>query len=311
MQVTSQATAQFFGPDATLIHDTPCRRCGYNLRGLREDGNCPECGTPVGRSVMGDLLRFADPGWLAQISSGLSMLLWLILFSILGTCVTGATGRTGAGSLFGTVVTLGLATATIIAMWKVTQPDPSGIGEESQFNARRIVRFIAVANVTAAVMSMMIELLLGASVSHIVVAVLGLLSSLLGMIGEWYKYRLFEYLASRVPDLQLASRARWIRWMGVIFLLIGMVAGAMALLAAGGRPGGMTTAMTGAMMAVMAVAAVAGIGFLVYAVIAVFYLVRLRKIVSEQQQLAAMIWSTAPLARRAAPPPPPPAAPSR
>lgn len=28
--------------------DTPCRKCGYNLRGLRIPGVCPECGEPTG-----------------------------------------------------------------------------------------------------------------------------------------------------------------------------------------------------------------------------------------------------------------------
>ena len=30
-----------------IAHDTPCPECGYNLRGLRLDGNCPECGRPT------------------------------------------------------------------------------------------------------------------------------------------------------------------------------------------------------------------------------------------------------------------------
>ena len=28
-----------------------CIRCGYNLRGLREDGNCPECNAPIAKSL--------------------------------------------------------------------------------------------------------------------------------------------------------------------------------------------------------------------------------------------------------------------
>ena len=44
-----------------LDEDIACRKCGYNLRGLNKDGACPECGTAVGRSTQGDLLRFCDP----------------------------------------------------------------------------------------------------------------------------------------------------------------------------------------------------------------------------------------------------------
>ncbi len=30
-----------------IQEDRPCRHCEYNLRGLKEVGNCPECGTPI------------------------------------------------------------------------------------------------------------------------------------------------------------------------------------------------------------------------------------------------------------------------
>ncbi len=35
----------------TLVQNTPCMNCGYNLRGLDSDGNCPECGGAVGLSL--------------------------------------------------------------------------------------------------------------------------------------------------------------------------------------------------------------------------------------------------------------------
>jgi hypothetical protein len=34
-----------------IDRDVMCRRCHYNLRGLAVDGNCPECGSPVGAST--------------------------------------------------------------------------------------------------------------------------------------------------------------------------------------------------------------------------------------------------------------------
>lgn len=33
--------------------DLPCRQCRYNLRGVRQDANCPECGTPVRETLAG------------------------------------------------------------------------------------------------------------------------------------------------------------------------------------------------------------------------------------------------------------------
>ena len=31
----------------TIEHDEPCGECGYNLRGVRYGGVCPECGSPI------------------------------------------------------------------------------------------------------------------------------------------------------------------------------------------------------------------------------------------------------------------------
>jgi len=41
-----------------VLSDRPCRKCGYNIRGLREGQRCPECGTPIGGKRRTS--RFAD-----------------------------------------------------------------------------------------------------------------------------------------------------------------------------------------------------------------------------------------------------------
>jgi hypothetical protein len=34
-----------------IDQDRPCGQCGYNLRGLRPEGRCPECGTDVATTL--------------------------------------------------------------------------------------------------------------------------------------------------------------------------------------------------------------------------------------------------------------------
>ncbi len=48
-----------------------CASCGYNLRSLRVDGACPECGIAVNRTIDGDWLRYADREWLKRIAVAL------------------------------------------------------------------------------------------------------------------------------------------------------------------------------------------------------------------------------------------------
>jgi hypothetical protein len=62
-----------------VTSDRPCRRCGGNLNGQHLGGRCAGCGEPVGASVYGDLLAYADPAWLRAVGNGLRTVWWTIL----------------------------------------------------------------------------------------------------------------------------------------------------------------------------------------------------------------------------------------
>lgn len=53
-----------------IARDTPCFRCGYNLRGLAVDGRCPECGVTVRLSQAGRHLAASDPRWRRRLQLG-------------------------------------------------------------------------------------------------------------------------------------------------------------------------------------------------------------------------------------------------
>src|SRR4051794_11063247 len=54
----------------TIQHDLPCLGCGYNLRGLRGEGQCPECGLPVAESIAGDGLVVGTTRRLGRLRRG-------------------------------------------------------------------------------------------------------------------------------------------------------------------------------------------------------------------------------------------------
>lgn len=65
--------------DETTIepgNDLICIACGYDLRELPPDINCPECGLPIKRSVGSEKLARADPAWLRKIVIGQSLIAW-------------------------------------------------------------------------------------------------------------------------------------------------------------------------------------------------------------------------------------------
>lgn len=68
--------AEFAG---TIEIDISCTRCGYNLRSLAVDGQCPECNASVSASLNADRLMFADPTWLSGIARGLTVILWSLV----------------------------------------------------------------------------------------------------------------------------------------------------------------------------------------------------------------------------------------
>src|SRR5437870_167463 len=91
----SAASMRQYALDAMgrLDEDVICRKCGYNLRGLSSQGVCTECGTAVGRSMMGDLLRFSDPNWVRSLASGMDWILAGALIGILSACLVNSAVR--------------------------------------------------------------------------------------------------------------------------------------------------------------------------------------------------------------------------
>lgn len=72
--------------DGRIAEDKTCRECGYNLRGLKTDGICPECGGEVSASLLGHELLYASLPWLKTIARGFRYMrngLLLALASIL------------------------------------------------------------------------------------------------------------------------------------------------------------------------------------------------------------------------------------
>jgi hypothetical protein len=277
-------------PSGLVADDVPCRGCSYNVKGLSLGGKCPECGTPVGISIHGDLLRYSDPKWVEKLALGMRLILWGMLITIaaliiaipLAFMVNPKLGEI-VGFLGGLVVLAGA--------WLLTEPDP-GTHEPSQtVTARRIVRIALLLEVAHNLLSIGLD----DDVQPKLRRLLGLAMILLaiaGVIGVFAQLYYLEMLARRIPDEALAKRANQVRWgFGISYGFIMVFASVSELIAvtgggAGGGPGTLFTMF-------LCFGGFAGIAALVYAIIYLVLLFRFNRALKAQSHWARETWAAA------------------
>jgi hypothetical protein len=200
-------------PDAPVTSDSPCRKCGYNLRGLRSDGVCPECATPVGVSILGDLLRFSDPAWLRKVAQGMGLVLvgfYLQFgFVILGMVLAGLRSRYSATLIM--VGALASHVLNFVGTWLLTIPDPSGIGEDKHGSIRKIVRVTLAITLANAITSNLPQLLVLPLAIHQMIVLVSVIVTIATVIGLWAQLTYLMALADRLPDPKLVSALRQVR----------------------------------------------------------------------------------------------------
>jgi hypothetical protein len=212
------------GEAHTVAQDVSCLRCGYNLRGLSSDSRCPECGSPVERSIQGDQLRFADPNWLRTLRRGVAFMLWnlLIIFAInvfagVATTIVSAPVLVPIAGIVGAA--LGLA-----AMYLVTAPEPREMFAGQTFKLRKAVRILAIIGFAGVTCQQGFG-----NVGGLPVLVAGAFLTFVGAFGHVGLLALLRRFALRAPDFGLASQTRVVLWGYIIgyggAALIGLLGG--------------------------------------------------------------------------------------
>jgi hypothetical protein len=219
--------------------DKPCARCGYNLRGLMPDGQCPECSSAIAQSLRGNLLRFADAAWLDKLRLGTTLMIWnivIIVIASIGASVM--TGTFGLPPLLWAIIGLIGAAIGLAAAILVTSQEPAVMQTEDPLTLRRVVRL-------AAALKLLGD---GAQIAGGYTGfpmIFAIVSGVLWLAGVVYLFGLLTYfrrLARRIPDEALAKSTRTLMLAMVIcttvsialLFIIGLLSGG-----AGGRMTGM------------------------------------------------------------------------
>jgi hypothetical protein len=281
--------------------DIPCRKCSYNLRTLPTNGNCPECGTPVGVSIYGNLLRFSDPAWVGKLADGaryilvgIFMIVVAVIVGMIMGAVLGATGvaRIGTIQILVQLISLCGGIFSLVGSWFITEPDPSGIGEDEYGTARKVIRVTLLIQLASFPLNFASQrTVLPPAQRQLIVAISGLMS-IAGVVGLIAQLQYFGKLAGRIPDQGLASRANFLKvalstCYGFL-ILIGIVAGLMVFAR------GVAAPNSGIMIGFGCGAGIFGLASLVFGIMYLFMIERFRGRFREQAVLAQQSWAAHP-----------------
>lgn len=263
-----------------LTTDVPCRKCSYNLRGLATLGRCPECGTPVGLSVLGDLLRYSDPGWLDNLRRGVSLIIWGIVAMIFGA-VIGVVTVTMMGPVGFVLAMLAGYVLNLIGWWLLTAPDPSGVGEDQYGRARQIIRVALIVGIVSTPMEWL-DTVMPDSV-HPLLVLVRFGAQIMGVIGLFAQIRYLGKLAARIPDDALEKRAKFLTVAFGGTYVVFLVASLLASFLGGPR--------AGAAQAAGCFIGVVGLALLVFAIMYLLMIEKFGKRFKEQARYARDTWA--------------------
>jgi hypothetical protein len=277
--------------------DIPCRKCGYNLRGLPFDGRCPECATPVGVSVNGELLRYSEPGFVDTLHRGVQFILWGILAIILlavASAILAAMHMLEASHPMIHLVGFVVGLPCVIGAWLLTTPDPSGLGEDRYGTARKIIRISIALGILDNLVSFIAGMVGPLSPTELMLfSLVKLIFTLIGLAGTVAQLAYLKNLALRIPDYQLSERANTLMWgLGVsygLMIVIGFISGQI-IAANGGLKAGSGSSP---LVAVGCFAGIIGIVVIVFAFMYLFMLGRFGRHFKEQAAIARMHWAQA------------------
>jgi len=249
--------------DGRVAQSVACRSCGYDLQGLSADANCPECGSPIERSLTSDRLMFANPDWLARVARGIGTILigiGLMIVVSIGAAVVIAIVAAQGGNFMMAATVVGVVGAAfglviVLGAWWATTPEP-GVHEERPVNVRTVARYCMLTQVFSGALNLAfgpntgMTTPAGLTPSQLTAAIVGQGIGLIAVVGYVALLLHIGRMAARLPSQTLASQHRVAGWglgisqaLGAVFAIILFVVFIPAAAVPAGGPAAMNPAM--------------------------------------------------------------------
>ena len=180
----------------TIEHDEPCGACGYNLRGVRYGGVCPECGSPI---VLGHSLRDALSDAPLREIKRIRLGIWVAMVCLPALLLAPFVAAIFPGDPVPLACGLGISAVWVGAVWLMTPPIDAPRGVRHGFGPTSPLRLavrgaqvgwllayaLLIAAWIAAVGSLVVMTAAAALALLIGMAGLVLLAVLLGRLADW------------------------------------------------------------------------------------------------------------------------------
>lgn len=204
---------------AVIVDDRACGKCGYNLKGLRTGGKCPECGTSIRKHTpRGESLVEAPREYLeglrlaANVLGGCVFVLAIIVPGLV--YLTNASGPGGIATIAGILFIV--ACGWVWSVWVVTAPrrlrraTPINLNKEwagSRWAARGMLACAPATLLLTATAAMMSGKGAGAPLANLILVLIGV-----GALGTFFGLAPLAFhmarLASWANDEALSMRMR-------------------------------------------------------------------------------------------------------
>jgi hypothetical protein len=217
----SEASAE---PDA-LSADRLCVRCGYNLRSLRRTGRCPECNTPIARSLRTRMLAESNPAWLRAMRDGaiiyavcdLVTVARLLVFVAFDFYYFDVTHRHPSRffllpfllALTNLRITVGLISISFIGLWLMGKPEPRPLNRNWIRPAIRLRQLTVCAFGAVLINRLGLVKYFLADVQR----AWSILESVLAMLVMGVLAAYLSKLSERLDEFNLANRFKTLRWL--------------------------------------------------------------------------------------------------